>query len=371
MPYDFTVTYILSTNPQEREEIKKELGLHLPLGKRYLNWVFKLVQGDLGTDFNGNNVSDSIKDLIPPTLLVFGLGSIAAFFLGKWLGTFAAWQRESWLAKVATGGAVTLNTIFPPWFSVAVIPYLCIPLYALAGGLRFKKSRGLYISSLNAEIWGSQRTPEGFASFVDPKTVMAYMFISICILGIGLILLNRSVQKLFRRKIPGWVNLILLIGIWVASWFMFDYGTKAFDVLLFAIKPLLAYILLTFGDTVIIMKSSMQDTLHEDYITTAKAKGLSEKTVREKHASRNAILPAISRYVINLPYLFTGAVIIESATGWTGLGMGLFGALYHMNIPLFLGGLVVVGLITLVAQIALEIAQAVIDPRILELYHQS
>jgi len=133
-----------------------------------------------------------------------------------------------------------------------------------------------------------------------------------------------------------------------------------------AIIPLIVFTLLSFGDTMMIMKTSMQDTLNEDYLLTARAKGLSDKTLRDNHASRNAILPAISRFIINMPYLFTGVVIIETATGWNGLGGAIFGALYSMDIPAMMGGFVIVGLISLVAQLALETLQAHLDRRILD-----
>lgn len=371
MPYDFTVNFILSVTPEERAQIQKELGLHLPLWKRYLNWVSRLIQGDLGTDFFGGSVTARMKNLFPPTLLVFGLGSVAAFGLGKRLGSIAGWRNDSWISRIVTGGAVTLNTIFPPWFAAVAVFYLARPLYAFVGWLGFRRSRILQTDFLNPDIWGSTKTPDGLASFVPPAIIMRHMVLSICILGAGLILLNWVVRKLWRVKIPSWANVFALISSWAASWFVFGYGMKAIDIILIAIRPLLAYVLLTFGDTMIIMRSSMQDTVHEDYITTAQAKGLSENTIREKHAARNAILPAISRFVINLPYLFTGAVIIERVTIWPGVGGALFGSLYNMNIPLLMGGLVVVGLITLLAQLALEIIQATIDPRILERIHQN
>jgi peptide/nickel transport system permease protein len=112
------------------------------------------------------------------------------------------------------------------------------------------------------------------------------------------------------------------------------------------------------------MQSSMADVLQEEYITTAHAKGLSASTVREKHAARNAILPVLSRLVISLPYLLTGIVIIESSLGWPGMGTTLWNSLYWQDMPLVMDMLLIVGLLSLVARLVLDVLIAYLDPRI-------
>jgi len=371
MPYDFSVNYVLGVPPQELEQIQQELGLDLPIWKQYINWISRIVRGNLGTSFFGGSVSARLLKMIPPTLLVFGLGSIAAFFLGKWLGKVAAWHRESWLSKIATFSAVTLYTIFPPWFAMLVAVYLSGPLYSLAGAVDFTPSSWMFDGYLNIAIWGSPKTPEGFASYTAPAEIMAYMLIAGMTIAIGLMIINWGLKIFLGKKIPGIISVPILMICWILSWFVFGFAQKAFDIMFFAIIPLIVFTLLSFGDTMMIMKTSMQDTINEDYLLTARAKGLSDKVLRDKHASRNAILPAISKFIVNLPYLFTGVVIIEMATGWNGLGWTIFGSLYSMDIPVLMGGLIVVGLISLCAQLALEALQAYLDPRILdEIYFQ-
>jgi peptide/nickel transport system permease protein len=371
MPYNFSINYILGVTPQELAQIQQELGLDLPIWKQYFNWISRIVQGNLGTSFFGGSVSGMLLKMVPPTLLVFGLGSIAAFFLGKWLGKVAAWNRVSWLSKVATFSAVTLYSIFPPWFAILVSGYLSIPLYFLAGSIDFTPSSLMIDGYLNTDIWGSPRTPESFASYTAPAEIMSYMLITGIAIAIGLMVIKWGMKIILRKKIPVIINISILTICWITSWFVFGFAQKAFDIMFIAIKPLIVFTLLSFGDTMMIMKTSMQDTLNEDYLLTARAKGLSDKILRDKHASRNAILPAISRFIINMPYLFTGVVIIERATNWSGLGGTIFGALYSMDIPVLMGGFVVVGLISLVAQLALEVLQAHLDRRILdEIYLQ-
>jgi peptide/nickel transport system permease protein len=113
-----------------------------------------------------------------------------------------------------------------------------------------------------------------------------------------------------------------------------------------------------------IMRSSMTEVLKEEYVTTARAKGLPASTVREKHAARNALLPVLSRLVITLPYLLTGIVIIEDSLNWPGVGSWMWLSLYWQDIPVVMGILLVVGFISLVARLFLDILAAYLDPRI-------
>jgi peptide/nickel transport system permease protein len=138
----------------------------------------------------------------------------------------------------------------------------------------------------------------------------------------------------------------------------------ALDIIKAGLIPFLTFVLLGFGDTMLLMQSGMIDTRHEMYIQTARAKGLPEKVVRDKHAARNAILPVLSRFVINLPYLLTAIVIVEQATNWHGVGDLLFFSIYNQNTFIYMDIMVIVGLIALVARLALDVLYAYLDPRI-------
>jgi ABC-type dipeptide/oligopeptide/nickel transport system permease component len=122
--------------------------------------------------------------------------------------------------------------------------------------------------------------------------------------------------------------------------------------------------LLTFGETMLIMRTSLREQHHQEYVTVARAKGLPESTVRDKHASRNAILPVVSRLIISLPFLLTGIVIIEDVLGWPGVGSTLFGSLYQQDMPMVMALFLLVGLVTLVARLILEVVLAMMDPRL-------
>lgn len=114
----------------------------------------------------------------------------------------------------------------------------------------------------------------------------------------------------------------------------------------------------------LIMRTSLREQHNQEYVSVARAKGLPESIVRDKHASRNAILPVISRFIITLPFLLTGIVIIEDVLDWPGVGSTLFSSLYQQDMPVVMMLFLLVGLVTLVARLILEVVLATLDPRL-------
>lgn len=112
------------------------------------------------------------------------------------------------------------------------------------------------------------------------------------------------------------------------------------------------------------MRASVLDTMHEPYIITARAKGLPDHVVRDRHVTRNAILPVLSALLIRLPILLTGAVMIEQSLDWEGIGTTLFFAVGRQDIFVVMGLILVIGTISLVTRIILDIVHAALDPRI-------
>lgn len=111
----------------------------------------------------------------------------------------------------------------------------------------------------------------------------------------------------------------------------------AYNLMEVAWIPIVTYVLLSFGETMLIMQNSTSEVMGSEYIKTARAKGLPDANIRERHAARNALLPVMSRLMISLPYLITGIVIIESSVGWPGMGTNMWNALYWQNIPVVMG----------------------------------
>ncbi len=109
-------------------------------------------------------------------------------------------------------------------------------------------------------------------------------------------------------------------------------------------------------------RSSMLEVVRQDYITTARAKGLSERFVISRHAFRNTLLPIITITVLRLPSLVGGAVLIESVFNYQGIGHTIVYATTQRDYPLLMGGVLVTALIVLLSNLLADVAYA--DPRI-------
>jgi peptide/nickel transport system permease protein len=112
------------------------------------------------------------------------------------------------------------------------------------------------------------------------------------------------------------------------------------------------------------MRQSMLEVIRQDYIQSARAKGLSERAVIGKHALRNAMLPLVTILGLSLPGLIGGSVIVESIFAIPGMGQLMVQAVFERDYPVIMGNLVIVAVITLVANLLADIAYGVVDPRI-------
>jgi peptide/nickel transport system permease protein len=112
------------------------------------------------------------------------------------------------------------------------------------------------------------------------------------------------------------------------------------------------------------MRASMLDVLHQDYVRTARAKGLPERAVVLKHALRNALLPVITSIGLQVPLLFSGAIVTESIFSWPGMGQLFFQALTDFDYTLMMGILFVSAVLVVLANLIADITYALVDPRI-------
>ncbi|MGD9048277.1 MAG: ABC transporter permease [Anaerolineae bacterium] len=355
MPGDWVDQFSLFLDSGAREEMRVQLGLDLPIWERYLQWLRQLVTLDLGYSFTGPPIVEVLKDVIPPTLFVFVTGTTIAFLIGLWLGKRTAWSGSGFLSSLTTLGGITLFTSFPPWLA-----YLLA--YFLAGGRDFVVMgergglRSATFRNLSREIW--------IDTEISPSVIVLQMFLTLLAVTAVILILYRLLERAIGRRVPVLVPLVLIVAGTIGSWYLLGIEPLALDILKLSWLPILTYTLLSFGETMLIMQSSMTEVLKEEYINTAHAKGLDPAIVREKHAARNALLPALSRLVISMPYLITGVVIIESAVGWPGMGTAMWNALYWQNMPLVMAVVLIVGVLSLLARLLLDVVIAYSDPRI-------
>jgi len=152
---------------------------------------------------------------------------------------------------------------------------------------------------------------------------------------------------------------------------MFTIGTiypnfisELFDVLKHLFLPLITLTLVTFGSYTLIMRNSLLDVFDEDYILTARAKGVPEKVVLNKHAVPNARLPIVSMIAIHFGYLVGGLVLIETVFSWPGIGYTIYQAILNRDYPLLQGAFLIIAISVVLANFVADLIYLYLDPRI-------
>lgn len=143
--------------------------------------------------------------------------------------------------------------------------------------------------------------------------------------------------------------------------FLYQLG----DFLRHLILPTLAYTIVFMGEYTLIMRSSLLDVLSEDYILTAKAKGLSTFQILKDHALKNGMLPLVTIIAINLGYTVAGIVQIESVFSWPGLGGAIFEAVDRRDYPILQGVFFMLAVSVILANLIADLTYSYLDPRVL------
>jgi peptide/nickel transport system permease protein len=262
---------------------KERLGLNQPWPLQYVEWLGKLVQGDLGNSFITNApVSKIISDALVPTLEINVIALLLSTIIGVGLGIVQAIKQYSWLDYVAS---------FLSFF------YISMPGFFLALVL-------IYLFAIKLELL----PPAGYST----------------------------------------------TGI---SWSLGDH-------LRYLILPTLT---LALGGTPGLMRytrTAMLEVIHQPYITTGYAKGLSDRTVILRHAFRNALIPVLSTLGGRLPLLISGSVIVEQIFAWPGMGQASLRATFQRDYPVLMGLVMMTSVLTLVTILITDLAYTVVDPRI-------
>jgi len=145
---------------------------------------------------------------------------------------------------------------------------------------------------------------------------------------------------------------------------MSGFFTKALDVARHIVLPLGTLFLFHFGSYLLIMRSSMLVTLKEDYIMTARAKGLSEKIIRNKHAAPNAALPVVTSVGMSLAFSINGGALTETVFTWPGIGRELVFAVSQNDYPLAQASFLLIAAVVLISNLVVDVLYAYLDPRI-------
>jgi len=265
IPGDFASQFRMVMTGEEVDRVRQSLGLDLSLGKQYLHWLGMLLRGDLGPSFSGSPVGEILLSALPFTLLLFVLGTAVAFLLGQWLGKVTAWRERGVTVGAMTLSAIVLYTSFPPWLAFLMFYFF---------GRRLMVFRGVLSLEASSLIWKN--------SPLSAKAVMWYMLFFFAVVVILLVAVN-AILGWRKRRLPTLFSIFLLILGPVGGGSLLGFGPQVLDILYTLCLPMATFVLLSFGETMLIMRTSMVDTRYEDYVLVARAKGLPEQVVRDKH----------------------------------------------------------------------------------------
>jgi peptide/nickel transport system permease protein len=141
-------------------------------------------------------------------------------------------------------------------------------------------------------------------------------------------------------------------------------GGKAMDRLRHLVLPAIALGIGSAAGVARYMRGAMLEVIHQDYIRTARAKGLSERAVIFKHALRNALIPIITLLGLYLPFLLSGAVLVETIFAWPGMGRAIVEAILARDYPMVMATSFVIAAIVVLGNLLSDLLYAVVDPRI-------
>ncbi len=301
--------------------------------------------------FSDKSVSETLSEVIPGTFVLAVVSMVLALFFGLILGMFAAVKRDSSydrfilvISALGMSGPSFFMAILIGWIG-AVLWYdqITVPLFviiAIVSAVMFmllrKKNGGQAAAQAFVLVMSAWLIGVLLESFFGIK--LAVLHYGINLPGTGLPLTGSLYEVdpwQGRRFAPA--NMIL-------------------PVLTLMIRPLAVIVQLT--------RSSMLDVMSQDYIRTARAKGLSEIRIVLKHALRNALNPVITAVSGWFASLLAGAVFVEFVFGWKGLGQEMFTAIEKQDLPVVMGGVIFISFTFVIINMIVDILYGVIDPRI-------
>ena len=172
-----------------------------------------------------------------------------------------------------------------------------------------------------------------------------------------------------------WLGLMLVIvfaGVFPSGGMQDDFllnpswWTHVKDVLNHMVLPSLTLGLVLYGQYTLITRSAMLETLGEDYILTARAKGLRPWTIVRRHALRNALLPITTLIALSLGYIVAGAILIETVFSWPGIGRAVYDAVLARDYPMLQGAFLLLTVAVVLCNLAADLLYFKLDPRIAE-----
>ena len=292
--------------PAQIAAIRDKLGLDLPLWQQFLIYVRDAVQGDLGNSIRtGQSVISEIARYFPATLELATLGTIFGTLVGVPAGVLAATRPGSIADQV-------VRVVGLMGYSMPVFWLGLIGLLVFYGQLDWVAGPGR----------------------LDPTYDMMMEF-----------------------TLTSYTGMILIDSALNGAWDVF--GNAVSHIVLPA--GLLGYVSMAYISRM--TRSFMMNELGQEYITTARVKGMPEWRVIWVHAMKNVMVPLITVIALSYAYLLEGSVLTETIFAWPGLGSYITDALFAADMPAVLGGTVVVGVAFVTLNMASDLLYRLVDPR--------
>jgi dipeptide transport system permease protein len=287
--------------PERYEVLKEAFGYNLPMWQQYLNYLGSVLTGDFGVSLGTKRpVLNEFLVLFPATVELALCAIILATVVGVPAGVLAAVKRGSWLDQGTMGVALTGYSMPIFWWGLLLIMF--------------------------------------FSSYLGWTPVS------------GRIALN-----FFLRPITGFMTIdSLLYGNWPA--FVSALRHLILPTVVLATIPLAVIARQT--------RSAMLEVLGDDYVRTARAKGLSPRRVINVHALRNALIPVVTTIGLQVGALMAGAILTETIFSWPGIGKWMIESILKRDYPVVQSGLLLIALIIMAVNLIVDVLYAVINPRI-------
>jgi peptide/nickel transport system permease protein len=320
-----TATYGEKATPELCYAFEVRYGLDRPIPEQFLIYLGALVQGDLGSSIRfGRPVSDILVERLPLTVELTFFALLFATVGGVTLGVLSAIKRNS-PTDVGTMIFANLGVSIPVFVLGLLLAFVFAVLlkdtpFALPPSGRL--SPGVSITPL-AVAWGM----EDLSGL--PRTVLD--FIS------NMYTLNSLLTAQFAKFVDAFRHLIL---------------------------PAIAVGTIPLAIIARMTRSSLLEVLGQDYVRTARAKGVAERAVIVRHGMRNALLPVVTVVGLSLGAFLSGAILTETIFNLTGMGKTLFDAIEGRDYIVIQGTTLVVAVAYLLVNLVVDVSYAILDPRI-------
>jgi peptide/nickel transport system permease protein len=340
--------------PEARQIAIERLGLDKPIHIQFADYMTDFFRGDFGTSFNQypRPVTDIIGERLPRTIVLFLTALVTYYWAGFIAGKYLAWRRGKRGEVAITVGGVGLFTVFYPWFALVMIWLFAAQL----GWLPISKF-------LDPGEW--RNAPFG------ANQVFMRLFWTVAITSALLFtaqIVASKLRDLGAARLVRWGGTAAVIAGFFYYWWGLSGGVEmrpyAGDIAQHLLLPVGVLTLVNFAGIMLLTRSSMLETMSEDFILTARAKGLSEKAVRDRHAARTALLPVTTSLVLAVATVLDGGIITETVFSWPGMGEILVTSVTSEDIPVAVAAFSFIGVLALVGHFVVDMLYGVLDPRI-------